>query len=150
MSEITVLKLNTLGQETWRYTGQVLECQPDFVRLEAYFNRDDLPFLEILLKRGDRFLETFYTTCWYNIFEIHDREDDRLKGWYCNIATPAVITADAVSYIDLALDLFVYPDGRQIILDEDEFVELMITDEQRRQAQTALSELQELFRQKKR
>ena len=45
------------------------------------------------LRRGDRFIETYYTDRWYNIFEIHAREDDRLKGWYCNIAKPAVMEA---------------------------------------------------------
>ena len=118
---ITVIKLNPAGQETWRYTGHVLQRQDGQVTLEALFNREDIPFHGILLGKGDRFVETYYADHWYNIFEIHDRADDRLKGWYCNVTKPAELSPDEVCYVDLALDLLVYPDGSYLILDEDEF-----------------------------
>jgi protein associated with RNAse G/E len=102
--------------------------------------------VDTVLRRGDRFLETFYTDRWYNIFEIHDRDDDRLKGWYCNIGFPAVIEADdRISYIDLALDLWVTPDGRQSVLDEDEFSALAIDVETRSKALAVLDDLRERF-----
>lgn len=145
MASITIIKLNLEGQETWRYTGRVQEQHADRIVLEAHFNRDDLPFHGILLKNGDRFVETFYTNRLYNIFEIHDRDDDHLKGWYCNIGQPAVIQAESLSYIDLALDLLVYPDGRQLVLDEDEFSELSLPPQLRHQARLALEELQASF-----
>src|SRR5262245_50359661 len=111
MSEaIKVLKRNLAGEVTWQYEGRVLRRDPNAVVLEAFFNRPDTPFMDVVLKENDRFLETFYTDRWYNIFEIYDRDDGRLKGWYCNIGCPAV-TADAtVSYVDLALDLWVSAD----------------------------------------
>ncbi len=146
MSTITVLKLNLAGQETWRYTGRVLERHADRLVLEAHFNRDDIPFHGILLRRGDRFVETFYADRWYNVFEMHDCDDDRLKGWYCNIGRPAVIGEMTVSYIDLALDLLVYPDGRQLVLDEDEFGQLALSPEVSQLARQALEELQASFK----
>jgi hypothetical protein len=110
------------GEITWSYTGVILERGTNFVRLEARFNRDDMPFQGIVLKRDDRFVECFFTDRWYNIFEIHDRDDDRIKGWYCNVGQPMVWDApDAISYIDLALDLWVAVDGSQTVLDDDEF-----------------------------
>jgi predicted RNA-binding protein associated with RNAse of E/G family len=118
---VEVIKRNLEGRETWRYTGQVLERTPHRVRLEARFNRADVPFHGILLREGDRFEEWFYADRWYNIFEIHDKDDERIKGWYCNVCCPAEFPPGEVSYIDLALDLLVYPDGRQLVLDEDEF-----------------------------
>jgi hypothetical protein len=142
---ITVRKLNTAGQETWRYTGRVLERRADRIVLEAEFNRDDTPFHEIILRRGDHFIETYYTDRWYNVYEIHDREDNRLKGWYCNIGHPAEIGDGVVSYIDLALDLLVYPDGRQLVLDEDEFAALILAPEDQQQARLAIKELQASF-----
>lgn len=146
MSEtILVIKLNPERVETWRYNGQVLRRWTDAVLLEARFNREDTPFHDILLKKGDRFVEMYYTDRWYNIFEIHDRDDDTLKGWYCNITCPAEFTAGQVSYVDLALDLLVYPDGRDLVLDEDEFAELKIDDATREQARAALEELRALF-----
>ena len=145
MAEITVLKLNLQGIETWRYTGEILSQDQEKVILQALFNRQDTPFHGIILKNGDRFIETFYLDRWYNIFEIHDREDDQLKGWYCNIGHPAKLEGQVLSYIDLALDLLVYPDGKQLILDEDEFAELGLPAEVSRQALDALDELRESF-----
>jgi predicted RNA-binding protein associated with RNAse of E/G family len=145
MEPVTFIKLNPLGQETWRYPGRVLERHADHIVVEASFNRDDLPFHGVLLRRGDRFVETFYADRWYNVFEIHDCDDDHLKGWYCNIGHPAVIEDGSVSYIDLALDLLVYPDGKQLVLDEDEFDELALSPEVNQQARLALEELQASF-----
>lgn len=138
---ITVVKLNLAGQETWRYTGHVLQRQDGQVTLEALFNREDIPFHGILLGKGDRFIETYYADHWYNIFEIHDRADDRLKGWYCNVTRPAELSPDEVCYVDLALDLLVYPDGSYLILDEDEFSALGVDDFTRIKARQALDEL---------
>ena len=111
MSSITVIKLDIYEQETWRYSGQILHRHGAQIVLQAYFDRDDMLFHGMPLHRGDRFVETYFTDRWYNIFAIYDRDDDNLKGWYCNIGMPAVIETNCVSYIDLALDLWVAPGG---------------------------------------
>jgi predicted RNA-binding protein associated with RNAse of E/G family len=143
-----VLKKNLAEQVKWQYEGEVIQRGGNFVTLEAYFNRDDLPFQGIVLKRNDRFVETFYTDKWFNIFEIHDRDDKQLKGWYCNIAKPAVIEADTVAYVDLALDLWVTADGKQTILDEDELEELHLDDALKQKVYAGLRELQAYFESK--
>jgi predicted RNA-binding protein associated with RNAse of E/G family len=143
---ITVIKRNLTGEETWRYTGTLLRREANVILLEAYFQRPDLPFLGIVLEKGDRFLETYFTDRWYNIYEIHDREDDHIKGWYCNIGEPAVLESDdVISYVDLALDLWVTPDGAQTVLDEDEFSALNLDANIRSKARAALLELQKRF-----
>jgi predicted RNA-binding protein associated with RNAse of E/G family len=144
MKPVTVIKKNTLGQETWRYDGVVLRQQDHTIVIEAHFNRPDTPFHGILLKNGDRFIETYFTDRWYNIMEIHDRQDDTLKGWYCNVTYPAQVEPGIVSYVDLALDLLVYPNGEQLVLDEDEFAELDLSDQDQALARAALAELQKL------
>jgi protein associated with RNAse G/E len=113
--------------------------------LEAYFDREDTPVGEIILRRGDRFIETYYTDRWYNIFEIQERASDQIKGWYCNIGYPAEIQEMQISYRDLALDLLVYPDGGQLVLDEDEFNALPLSPAVRTAARQALAELQNHF-----
>ncbi|MBA4380779.1 MAG: DUF402 domain-containing protein [Anaerolinea sp.] len=144
---LTVIKRNLAGEETWRYTGHILRREPNAVILEARFNRPDIPFQGISLKENDRFVETFYTDRWYNIFEIHDRDDGRIKGWYCNIGYPVVLEADDwLSYVDLALDLWIAPDGAQTVLDEDEFATLDLDPDTRSRAQQALEELRLSFR----
>lgn len=146
MPGITVIKRNTTGEETWRYSGKVLKRTGNSVILEALFNLDDIPFMDTELKRGDRFVELFYTDRWYNIFEIHDRDDDKLKGWYCNVSKPAVFELnDNLSFVDLALDLWVSYAGTQSILDEDEFEALALDEHTRKKAIRALDELKTIF-----
>jgi len=98
-----------------------------------------------VFRRGDRFRERYFTNRWYNILEIHDRDSDQVKAWYCNIAEPAVISADQVTFMDLALDLIVYPGGRQKVLDEDEFTLLELDESHTHKAWAALDEVQRLF-----
>jgi hypothetical protein len=142
---ITIVKKNALGQETWRYPGRLLEQHPDRLVIEAFFDRNDMDLHGLFLGKGDRFVETWFTDRWYNIFEVHGREDDRIRGWYCNIGSPAEIDGDAVSYKDLSLDLLVFPDGRQVVLDRDEFEALNLAPAIRQQALDALQELQTYF-----
>lgn len=143
--EIVVIKQNISGEETWRYSGVVTEINQKTITLEAFFNRDDMPFHGIMLCRGDRFIETYFSDRWYNIFEIFDHQANRQKGWYCNITRPAVFTDGMISYVDLALDLLVFPDFTQLVLDEDEFDLLAISEMEKAQARLALHELQQRF-----
>ena len=129
----------------YEYEGDELRRDDTFVVLEALFTRDDMPFQEVTFKKGDRFVEYYYSDRWYNIFAIYDRDDGQIKGWYCNIGKPAVIEDGVVSYVDLALDLWVSADGMQTVLDEDEFAALELTDELRASALTGLNELKQLF-----
>jgi Uncharacterized domain/protein associated with RNAses G and E len=140
-----VLKKNPADEVTWQYDGVVLRREENMVILEALFNRDDMPFMDIVLKRNDRFVETFYSDRWYNIFEIYDRDDGKFKGWYCNIGKPAIIEDDSVSYVDLALDLWVSVDGKQTVLDEDEMDALNLDEELKQKVYAGLHELQEWF-----
>lgn len=143
---IDVIKLNPERRETWRYTGKVIARSPDKVVLEAFFNRPDTPFNGIILANQDRFIEAYFSRRWYNIYEIHDGHNNRLKGWYCNVALPAEFGDVTVTFVDLALDLLVFPDGRQLVLDEDEFDALTLDEPVRQRARTALEELQALVR----
>jgi len=141
---LTVYKLDAGGREVWQYPAQVMEREPNHVRLEAFFNRDDMDLGYTIFKRGDRFSETYYNDRWYNVFAIYDRDDGAFKGWYCNICRPATITESAVRCDDLALDVWVTPQGKPLVLDEDEFANLNLTDCERKQSLTAVDELRRL------
>jgi hypothetical protein len=142
---IQVQKKNLAGEVTYQYDGEQLSRDEHSVTLEALFDRADMPFMDTVLKTGDRFVETYYTDRWYNIFAVHEGKSDKIKGWYCNVAKPAVIEAGVVSYVDLALDLWVSADGKQTVLDENEFEELNLDEELRAQALNGLEELKRLF-----
>jgi protein associated with RNAse G/E len=146
MSRIKVLKKNLADEVVWQYEGRVLHREENQITLEALFNRDDLPFMGITLKRNDRFVETFYSDRWYNIFEIYDRDNGKFKGWYCNIGRPAIIADDFVSYVDLALDLWVSADGEQTVLDEDELEELRLEVELKQKVYGSLKDLQNFLK----
>jgi protein associated with RNAse G/E len=144
--KIKVQKKNPAGEVTYEYEGVVLRRDEHSIVLEALFDRADVPFMNVVFKTGDRFVEYYYSDRWYNIFAIHDREDGQIKGWYCNIGQPAVIDDGIVSYVDLALDLWVSVDGKQTVLDEDEFEELKLNEELKTGALNGLNELKGLFK----
>lgn len=138
-------KKNLAGDVVYEYEGEEIRRDANSIVLEARFTREDMPYMDIVLKKDDRFVEYYYTDRWYNIFAIYDRDDGAHKGWYCNIGKPAVIEDGVVSYVDLALDLWVSADGKQTVLDEDEFEALNLTDGLREGALTGLSELKQVF-----
>ena len=142
---ITVLKLNLQKEVTWQYAGKICQKTKNMIVIEACFDREDMSVQGIPLLKGDCFIETYYTDRWYNIFEIHARENGPLRGWYCNISYPARLVGSELSYVDLALDLIVFPNGQQIVIDENEFNTLPLSDDDRRQALDALAELKEHF-----
>jgi protein associated with RNAse G/E len=99
-----------------------MQCGPGFILLEVQFNLQNTPFMDTFLKKDDRFVDIFSSARWYNISQIHDREDDRVKGWHCNIGRPAILEGeDRLSNADQALNLWITRGGTQTVLDEDEF-----------------------------
>jgi len=149
ITRITVQKKNPAGEVTYQYEGVLMERDKNSIKLEALFDRADMPFQDVVFKTGDRFVEYYYSDRWYNIFAIHDRDDGRVKGWYCNVGMPAVIEDGVVSYVDLALDLWVSANGQQTVLDEDEFKELNLEPDLSVSALNGLEELKTLFKSKR-
>jgi len=148
-SAITVHKLNEQGVEVFDYSGTLIGEQGTSITIEACFDRSDVQFFELTFREGDRFIETYYTNRWFNIFEIHDADDDHIKGWYCNITRPARIEQGHIYAEDLALDLLVTPDGRVRVLDEDEFEEIDLSESDRKNALSALEELKQWVKARK-
>jgi len=146
---IKVQKKNPAGEVTYEYEGDLLNRDKNSIVVEALFNRKDMPFQDVVFRTGDRFVEYYYSDRWYNIFAVHDRDNGQVKGWYCNIGLPAVIEADVVSYVDLALDLWVSANGEQTVLDEDEFEALGLNEELTLGALTGLEELKRSFQKNK-
>jgi predicted RNA-binding protein associated with RNAse of E/G family len=140
---LRVLKQRYDGSTIFAWTGRLLEQTEEFVLLAGLFNalRRDLGY--VVLERGDLFLEWYYFGRWYNIFQVYGH-DGQLKGWYCNVGMPPVLRDGELGYVDLALDVFVHPDGQYLVLDEDEFAELKRTTlrpDDAAQAEQGLAEL---------
>jgi len=109
--------------------------------VEAFFDRPRFDLGPVVFEHGDRFVETFYEDRWYNVFAVYDRETEQLKGWYCNVCRPAAVAERAVRCEDLALDVWVSASGQSTILDEDEFMASPLSEEERREARSALEEI---------
>ena len=141
MKELTVYKLDEKGVPVWDYPAVELERGEHFIRIQAFFNRDDIDLGFVVFARGDRFIEYFYDDRWYNVFAVHEGSSYILKGWYCNICRPASLGEKAIHCEDMALDLWIAPGTEPLILDEDEFTALAITAEERSHCLDALAEL---------
>ncbi|MBZ0310724.1 MAG: DUF402 domain-containing protein [Anaerolineae bacterium] len=144
---ITVSKRDHNGQTKLEYTGEIIDRGETWVYLRAPFNFERVDMGFVVFVRGDMFTEWFYTDRWYNIFQINSREDGMLKGWYCNITRPAVLTHNTVGADDLALDLWVAPDGEVRLLDEDEFAALTLAPDEQTSALNAVTHLRQMIHQ---
>ena len=145
MKPIKIIKQDYLGQNVWEYSGNLLERQENRIIIEAFFDREETLVDELYLREGDKFIETYFIDKWFNIYEIQDQQEGTIKAWYCNISFPAEFSDNTLIYRDLELDLLVYPDGRQKVLDMDDFIVLPINSHVRNAALQALNELQELI-----
>ena len=134
-------KLDEKGNELWAYEAIKLEQNDTQITLDAFFDRDAVDIAGLQLRRGDRFVETFYFDRWYNIFAIYQKVSNRFKGWYCNIARPAWLERNHLYAEDLALDLVVLPDRRMTVVDRVEFEALIIPAVDRTKALEALDDL---------
>ncbi|MFJ6741998.1 DUF402 domain-containing protein [Streptomyces sp. NPDC091279] len=95
---------------------------------------------------GDVFTEHFWRDRWYAVKEVRD-SSGVLKGWYCDIARPAVLTGTELVVEDLDLDLWRSADGTDVRrLDEDEFTASGLRDRDPEAATSATSALTELER----
>jgi predicted RNA-binding protein associated with RNAse of E/G family len=146
---VTVDKLNLAGEVTVQWSGQVLRRSEREIVLEAIFTHSARDLGYVRMGPGDRFVEYYYTDRWYIVFAIYDAADGLFKGWYCNVTRPAEIIREPdggwrVRAVDLALDFFRQPGGREFVLDEEEFAALPLKATEARAARAALAELQAL------
>ncbi|MBZ0294976.1 MAG: DUF402 domain-containing protein [Anaerolineae bacterium] len=143
MTDFIVYKCDHHGSVVWQYPATVVERSPNHICLAATFDREVADMGFVVFRRGDAFTEWFYSDRWYNIFRVEDGQTGDLKGWYCNITRPAIITATDVRADDLALDVYVMPTGSIILLDEDEFAALDLEANERIAALRAVETIRE-------
>ena len=121
MSAIVVRKHTWRGVFRYAWHGGVAQRRPDHLVIVAIWKGPGEPAVgELRFVPGDRFVEHYYPGRGYAIWQVEE-PNGTVKGWYCNISTPLIETADTLSFDDLLLDILVYPDGRYVILDRDEF-----------------------------
>ncbi len=144
MSAITVIKRDARGEDELSYHAVLREVTEEFICIDAIFEMADRDLGYIKLRRGDQFREWFYRDRWFNIFRVADGETNSLRGWYCNITRPPIIEGHQIAAEDLCLDVFVYPDGRTLLLDEDDFAKLKLAPGEAEKAWQAVAAIRRL------
>jgi protein associated with RNAse G/E len=125
-SPVHVRKLKPDGKLDYAWDGAVLRCDAEGIVLRAEFNVDLVEREFATFRRGDVFHEFYYWERWYNVFQI-SAPDGTLKGWYANVGLPPELKPQAreLDYVDLALDVWTLPTGEFMVLDQDEFDQLL-------------------------
>ncbi|MCX4822046.1 DUF402 domain-containing protein [Streptomyces sp. NBC_01142] len=116
------VRLVKAGETKIRYPAALLADDGTHVVVRAPWaapgTRD---FGFVRFEPGDVFTEHYWRDRWYAVKEVRTGEGT-LKGWYCDITRPTVVTTGVLTVEDLDLDLWVSADGASVLrLDEDEF-----------------------------
>jgi protein associated with RNAse G/E len=120
---LVVQKLMYDGSKSYRWVGREVQRDDEHLFFTAVFERDHRDLGYVVFEKGDVFYEWYYFDRWYNVFQVYSAAGV-LKGWYCNVTQPARVDGEELTFVDLALDLWVNPDLSYLVLDEDEFEEL--------------------------
>lgn len=127
-----------------RWHAVLIQQKDSLLILDAKFEDEVQHDLLGTLLRGTKSLEYYWLDRWYSIFRFSEPTGE-LRNFYCNINLPPVLQEGTLSYIDLDIDVLVYPDLSYQILDEDEFavnaLRYNYPAELQAQAQRALHEL---------
>ena len=98
----------------------------------------------VRFEEGDVFTEYYWRDRWYAVKEVRDGAG-ALKGWYCDITRPAVLSGSELVVEDLDLDLWRSADGTDVRrLDEDEFADSGLRETDPPAAAAAVAALEEL------
>ena len=119
-STIVVRSLNFDGSLRRSWKCEIIRRDDEMLTLVGFFEREvthpDLGIIEA----GTRSTEYFWFDRWYNVFRF-DEPDGEFRNYYCNINLPPTLENGVLDYVDLDIDVVVWPDGRFDVLDRDEF-----------------------------
>ncbi|CAM5487354.1 hypothetical protein STENM223S_01485 [Streptomyces tendae] len=135
------------GRTKIRYAATLLHDDGTRLAVRAPWAGDGVrDFGFVRFEAGDVFTEYFWRDRWYAVKEVRTAAGV-LKGWYCDITRPAVLTGTELVVEDLDLDLWRSADGTDVRrLDEDEFTESGLAGRDPEAAAAAVAALDELER----
>jgi uncharacterized protein len=127
------------------WTCELLEESDSLLVLSGIFDVDvSHPGLGEI-RRGTISREYYWFDRWYNIFRFDEPDDTALRNFYCNYAMPPVSAGGVLDYVDLDIDMIVWPDLSFDVLDRDDFEENAVkyryTNEIRIRAEQTIEEL---------
>ncbi|MGW5972384.1 DUF402 domain-containing protein [Streptomyces sp. NPDC055186] len=133
------------GRTKIRYPADLLSDDGTRVTVRAPWAGDGTrDFGFVRFEPGDVFTEHYWRDRWYSAKEVRTA-GGALKGHYCDITRPAVLTGTELVVEDLDLDLWRSADGTDVRrLDEDEFAASGLAETDPRAAAAAVAALDEL------
>jgi hypothetical protein len=143
-AQVTV-RLVKAGREKIRYDAWVLGDDGVRVTVTAPWSLPGVrDFGFVRFAPGDVFTEHYWRDRWYSVKEVRDG-GGTLKGWYCDITRPVLVTGREVVSEDLDLDLWLSADGSDVRrLDEDEFADSGLAERDPAAAGRAVAALDDL------
>lgn len=146
-NNLTVHKCDHKGNDVFAYPATILQHDEQKIVIRASFtSHKDYNIAGLELKNGDKCIEVFYFHRWFNIFEVYAGKSEQIRGWYCNITKPAIYQDNHLYYSDLALDVIAFHDGRQVVVDEEQFMQLPLDEPTRHKAKSELQQLRQLLK----
>ncbi|MEU1049693.1 DUF402 domain-containing protein [Streptomyces sp. NPDC005897] len=135
------------GRTKIRYAATLLHDDGTRLAVRAPWAGDGVrDFGFVRFEAGDVFTEYYWRDRWYSVKEVRTAAGV-LKGWYCDVTRPAVLTGTELVVEDLDLDLWRSADGTDVRrLDEDEFAGSGLADRDPGAAAAAVAALDELER----
>ena len=113
-------KYDLSPRRTW--TAELIDGSNDGILLEGFF-KTEVPHTDLgLIQEGTRSVEAFFFDRWYNYFAFYE-PTGQFRNYYINISMPPMIGERAVDYVDLDIDVIIWPDDRIEIVDLEEFEE---------------------------
>ncbi|WP_159325531.1 DUF402 domain-containing protein [Streptomyces tendae] len=128
VTEVSVALVKA-GRTKIRYAATLLHDDGTRLAVRAPWAGDGVrDFGFVRFEAGDVFTEYYWRDRWYSVKEVRTAAGV-LKGWYCDVTRPAVLTGTELVVEDLDLDLWRSADGTDVRrLDEDEFAESGLAD----------------------
>jgi hypothetical protein len=133
------------GRTKIRYAAELLSDDGTRIAVRAPWSGAGVrDFGFVRFEPGDVFTEYYWRDRWYAVKEVRDATG-ALKGWYCDITRPAILSGAELVVEDLDLDLWRSADGTDVRrLDEDEFAESGLAESDPEAAASAVTALDEL------
>jgi protein associated with RNAse G/E len=111
-------KYNGVIRRSWG--ADLVKYDPPLIELVGTFDLSvDHPDLGHIAK-GTVSHESYWLDRWYNIFDF-ENPDGSKRNHYINIGLPPRFDDESVDYIDLDIDLIIWPSGQIDLLDIDDF-----------------------------
>ncbi|HJS51703.1 MAG TPA: DUF402 domain-containing protein [Pyrinomonadaceae bacterium] len=102
------------------WTCRLVEQREPMIRLVGEFDSDVSHAGLGSIARGTVSEEFYWLDSWYNVFRFSE-PGGAFRNFYCNITMPPTFEKNVLNYVDLDIDVIVWPDGHVDTLDEDDF-----------------------------